>query len=186
MKLIVCGGRDYEDREALKRAILQLGPTQIAHGAARGADSLADSIARELGIPVTSFPAKWDLHGRSAGYRRNGEMLADFKPDSVLAAPGGNGTADMVAKSLRAGVRVYGITPERVLAVLSEKPPTPQREAQPKTAAEALTRLEQIVSPPGKPSPASQRLIDTIRKELEQRPQPASRPVPANDREYGR
>ena len=37
---------------------------------------------------------------------RNARMLAEGKPDLVVAFPGGRGTADMVAQARKAGVRV--------------------------------------------------------------------------------
>jgi hypothetical protein len=110
MKLLVCGGRDFADYHALRRAIVTLKPTCIAHGAARGADALADRVATELGIPVRRFPAHWDRYGKSAGMRRNREMLETFRPDAVLAAPGGRGTANMTALAKTVGVPVHRMT----------------------------------------------------------------------------
>lgn len=120
MKLIVCGGREYGDYHALKRAIEQLKPTYIAHGAARGADTLADEIATHLRIPVRRYVADWKTFGRAAGMMRNGQMLKDFEPDAVLAAPGGNGTANMVIRSLRQPVPVYALNAARELVRLPE------------------------------------------------------------------
>lgn len=48
----------------------------------------------------------WKDHGKAAGPIRNQLMLDDFKPDLVVAFPGGKGTADMVKKAQDAGVTV--------------------------------------------------------------------------------
>ena len=59
MDLLVCGGRDYQDYQALRSTLDRLHKdlhfTTIIHGAARGADSLAGRWARERNIPVREF-----------------------------------------------------------------------------------------------------------------------------------
>jgi hypothetical protein len=60
----------------------------VIAGGARGADRQAEACARELGLAVGVYPARWDRHGRSAGYRRNVQMLdrlADFPHRYVIA-----------------------------------------------------------------------------------------------------
>lgn len=78
MKLIVAGGRYFNNYALLKQKIedLTIGYTIecIICGEARGADSLGRRYAEENNIPILSFPAEWDKHGKSAGYRRNAEM----------------------------------------------------------------------------------------------------------------
>ena len=106
MKLLVCGGRDYQDFAAVYREIERLKPDVVIHGAARGADSLAGIAAQRMGITVWPFPADWKMHGKSAGPIRNRKMLKEGMPDKVLAFPGGRGTADMIAQAKAAGVEV--------------------------------------------------------------------------------
>ena len=81
----------------------------VIHGAARGADTLLDEWAQVWGIPSLAFPAQWRRLGRAAGPLRNGRMLAEGKPDLVIAFPGGRGTADMVRQAEAAGVRVIRV-----------------------------------------------------------------------------
>ena len=47
----------------------------IISGAARGADTLGEKYAKERGYEIESHPANWDLYGKSAGYKRNVEMV---------------------------------------------------------------------------------------------------------------
>jgi len=109
MKVLVCGGRDYDDAakvEYILNRINEKAPiTQIINGKARGADSLGRSWGKLRSIEVVDCPAQWDLYGKSAGYIRNKYMLT-LQPDLVVAFPGGKGTADMIKQAVKAGVKV--------------------------------------------------------------------------------
>jgi len=109
VRVLVTGGRDYRDAKAVADALdtvrARYPTATIVHGAARGADRLADSCARALGLRVEAYPADWTRFGRAAGIIRNQRMLASGV-DLVLAFPGGIGTADMVRRAQKAGVAV--------------------------------------------------------------------------------
>ena len=84
----------------------------IITGGASGADEVAQDWAivnwcQFETYPVT--PEEWARLGKKAGPLRNARMLAEGKPDLVLAFPGGTGTADMVSKAKAAGVPVREI-----------------------------------------------------------------------------
>lgn len=80
------------------------------HGAATGADSLAGRAARRIGYSVEPHPAKWQVcycgvdhlarfnYCPRAGFVRN-EKMALLGAILCVAFPGGNGTADMVARA---------------------------------------------------------------------------------------
>jgi hypothetical protein len=106
MKLLVCGGRDFNDTPFAYDQIQRLNPSAIIHGKARGADSIAGLYAKEFGIPCIEVPANWDFYGKRAGFLRNKWMIDFCSPDHVLALPGGNGTANMVELSHEAGIKV--------------------------------------------------------------------------------
>jgi hypothetical protein len=103
--MIVCGGRYLSDtsarRDALKKEILAFQPTVIFHGGCRGADALAGSVAREMGIPVRVFEPDWRGLGRRAGPVRNMTMAVTARDIAAAAAvrlcafPGGPGTLSM-------------------------------------------------------------------------------------------
>lgn len=107
MRALVCGGRLYDDKDFVAEVLSGLQITELCHGAAPGADTLAGdwavSIAR---VKTIAYPANWDQHGKAAGPMRNNWMLEDFKPDIVIAFPGGPGTAHMIKIAKRAGVSV--------------------------------------------------------------------------------
>lgn len=119
MRLLVCGGRWYNDTAAVFTTLDDLneliGISELCHGNAAGADFLANEWARYRVVPVYSYPANWASDGRAAGPIRNAKMLKEFKPDAVLAFPGGRGTEDMIQKAERAGVSVSRYTPEKNL-----------------------------------------------------------------------
>jgi hypothetical protein len=123
VKAIVCGGRDYRNRDRLFRvldaAAERLGVDAIVEGGQRskdpetderfGADWLAKSWAIQRGLQCDTYYAAWDLHGKAAGPMRNAEMLAKSDAELVIAFPGGAGTADMVRRAEQAGVEVKRI-----------------------------------------------------------------------------
>lgn len=113
MKVLVTGSRVYGDYDKVKQAIIDSGATIIVEGEASGADTLAKQAGHELGLEVREYAARWDLWGKSAGTRRNQEMLdkehAPQDPiDLVLAFPvvGSKGTWDMVKRAEKAGIKV--------------------------------------------------------------------------------
>lgn len=110
MRVLACGGRDYRDFEVVKRELDYLylieGVDVLIEGGARGADTLARVWAVQRGVRVETYPAEWDVYGKAAGARRNAQMLAEGKPNLVVAFPGGRGTADMVRQAKAAGVPV--------------------------------------------------------------------------------
>jgi len=109
---IVCGSRDWNDRTKIQVMMEKLkyeGYKTIIEGEARGADTMARETALKLGMHVVAMPAKWQLYGKSAGMKRNQEML-DKKPDLVLAFDMGTpGTANMIAIAKQANVQVVRI-----------------------------------------------------------------------------
>ena len=110
MRVLVTGDRNWTAEKPILLALKALPPDSvIIHGAARGADSIADTVAKTLGLSVESHPADWEKYHRSAGPIRNQEML---KSSVVLvfafhdSLPRSKGTRDMVKRSIKAKVPV--------------------------------------------------------------------------------
>jgi hypothetical protein len=114
MKAIICGSRDFNDQDLMLRALttqFEHDPNLIiGHGAARGADSIADAVATVLGIPIVRFHANWKRDGKAAGPLRNRTMYDTFKPNYVLAFSThfetSRGTRHMAAYALSQGCPV--------------------------------------------------------------------------------
>lgn len=111
-RVLIFGGRDFHDRPYMERVLRKaLCPQDtVVHGGAPGADALAGDIAgRVLGHPVAVFPADWNAHGKSAGPKRNQEML-DSGIDFAIGFPGGRGTADMKQRLVKAGISLLEVS----------------------------------------------------------------------------
>ena len=86
--LLIAGGRTFNDYDRLVDEVIDfLGDTDhkpvIISGVAGGADMLGVRFAREADLELAVFPARWDLYGKSAGYRRNLEM-ADVATKAII------------------------------------------------------------------------------------------------------
>jgi len=109
--VIVAGGRDFNDPKLHFKSILDSwfhgNFNHVVSGMARGADSMAVEYATKKGLVLDKFPADWDTHGNSAGYRRNEEMA---KHSHVLLAfwdGESKGTKHMIDIALREGLEVH-------------------------------------------------------------------------------
>lgn len=99
MRLLVTGGRGYDDRDAVYAALdpylAQHGLSLIViQGGATGADRLAKEWCKDRGVHYAQVDALWDNYSKSAGPMRNEAMLL-LQPHEVLAFPGTVGTPHM-------------------------------------------------------------------------------------------
>lgn len=110
MKLIVTGGRGYNNREAVFAALDELYRdniylNEVIHGACpTGTDAHAAAwLAKHPDVYETALPAEWTVHGRAAGPMRNAAMVkhAGTSGEAVvcLVFPGGKGTADCARRA---------------------------------------------------------------------------------------
>lgn len=118
MRLLVCGGRKYADREKLYRVLDDLrkdGEFDLGCGydpndpKFQGVDQMAYEWAKDRGVTGRCYPAHWAVYGNSAGPRRNQRMIEQFAPNEVWAWPGGRGTADMIERAHKARVPVVTV-----------------------------------------------------------------------------
>ena len=78
MRVIIAGGRDCNNYTLLLDTIVDFDQeiVIVVSGQAAGADQLGERYARENGIPIDSYPAQWELHGKAAGSIRN-KLMAE-------------------------------------------------------------------------------------------------------------
>jgi hypothetical protein len=116
MRVLVCGGRDFDNPALMDSALSKTGASLIITGAQRtfskekgkwiGADWQAIEWALRNEVPFLGYPARWTKEGRAAGPIRNQRMIDKCKPELVASLPGGRGTADMVRRAREAGITV--------------------------------------------------------------------------------
>lgn len=111
MKILVCGGRWFDDEKWLEHVLNQLDDkvpiTCVVNGGASGADTLGAMWASHRDIQVQTYPANWQKYGKAAGHIRNQQMLDEAKPELVVAFPGGKGTLDMMTRAEEQGFPVF-------------------------------------------------------------------------------
>ena len=129
LRVIVCGSRDWQDAVTMTAALLVLpvGST-LVHGDARGADRLAASIGRRLGLVPEPHAADWVGKGRAAGPIRNrlmarlgADLVLAFKNDPDLSLRTG-GTENMVRMAEEAGIEYRWIASPLTFPILAPCP----------------------------------------------------------------
>lgn len=108
MKVIIAGGRRFRDLRLLSQTMkrLDLDPSLIISGGAKGADSLGEQWAATNGVAVRRFKAEWNKHGRAAGPVRN-SLMAKLADVAVVFWDGeSRGSADMIEQMRKLGKRV--------------------------------------------------------------------------------
>lgn len=110
-KVIVAGGRDFDDWELLSESLHRFlsrfydlpEPVEIVEGGARGADRLGCKYAIANRLAHKRISADWDTHGKRAGIMRNIEM-AEYA-DALVAFWDQNskGTAHMIETMRKMG-----------------------------------------------------------------------------------
>ena len=108
MKVIIAGGRDFDDYQRLCSVMNKCPYTvsEVVCGGARGADYLGGKWGIDQGIPVKYFPADWGKHGKKAGHLRNTEM-GDYA-DALVAFwdKKSKGTKHMIDYATKLGLKV--------------------------------------------------------------------------------
>jgi ABC-type enterochelin transport system substrate-binding protein len=77
--LAIVGSRTFNDYDTLSKITTKLvahfNITKIVSGGAAGADTLASKYAKEHSIELVEFIPDWQLHGKSAGFKRNLDIV---------------------------------------------------------------------------------------------------------------
>jgi YspA, cpYpsA-related SLOG family len=117
-RILITGSRTWTDAEtiraAIRQAALRCPDAVVVHGAAHGADRLAGAAARALGLQEEQHPARWDEHGKAAGFIRNREMV-QLGADVCLAfiKDGSRGATHCAALAEKTGIPVRRFEPRQ-------------------------------------------------------------------------
>jgi len=97
MKIAIIGSRTFNDYEKVKK-VLDTFPKidLIVSGGAKGADYLGELYAYHNNIPKKIFYPEWDKYGKSAGFKRNKDIVDNA--DIIVAFWDGisNGTKNSI------------------------------------------------------------------------------------------
>lgn len=111
-KIIITGGRGYDNKELFYEVLDRINPRAIASGDAQGADALVEEWIKSrerTDINYQVYVADWGSHNRSAGPIRNKKMLVDNTDGVVVAFPGGKGTMNCVGQAKEMGIPVLRV-----------------------------------------------------------------------------
>lgn len=102
-RIVVTGGRDEtpERKTMVYNALNIYKPVEVAQGGAKGTDTYALLWCQDNKVKHQTFNVNWNTFGRAAGPIRNRKMIEKFKPDYVLAFPGGPGTLNCKTEAKR-------------------------------------------------------------------------------------
>lgn len=170
-RVLVCGSRDGLDGLAFAqvdrcvgKVLEELGAqdAEIVSGAARGGDAFGEQYAKAHGLPVARFPAEWDKHGKSAGFRRNLQMVDYLKERPgrgvVIAFWNGesHGTMHTASNASGCGIPVYLVT----------RPWTEPRRAEPDELKQGPPRPAPAPAAPRENNPAKavKRILGSLRR----------------------
>lgn len=110
MIVVVTGGRDYFNIPIIWKALDQIHAeynfTTLVGGKAKGVDTIAHKWALHNGVISLREPADWATYGKRAGPVRNELMITKYKPEMLIAFPGGQGTSNMTKLALEYGLLV--------------------------------------------------------------------------------
>lgn len=83
-RIAIVGSRDFKNLHRVIAYVDSLPETTIVvSGGARGVDTVAEQVANRRGLQTHIFYAQWKRYGKSAGMRRNREMIDTV--DEVVA-----------------------------------------------------------------------------------------------------
>jgi hypothetical protein len=109
MRLVIFGGQGYANQKVFDLTMHILDKREridvVIHGAAPGADTMAENWGRANSREILRFPFIRS-EGKLGGFKRNQQMVDEGKPDRGLMFPGGNGTADMRQRLENVGINV--------------------------------------------------------------------------------
>lgn len=103
MKIAIVGSRNYPNKQDVVRYVKSLPHgTMIISGGAMGPDTWAEEAALVRGLETMIFKPEWDKWGKSAGFRRNADIV--MAADKVVAfTTGSKGTANTMELARRYG-----------------------------------------------------------------------------------
>ncbi len=98
------GSREFQPLSIVHQAMKRVGLCRVISGGARGVDKEAEDAATALGYPKSIMKADWGQYGKSAGPRRNYEMVQEADVAMVFWDGKSRGTQDFMRKAMKKGI----------------------------------------------------------------------------------
>jgi hypothetical protein len=95
----VIGSRTFIDYDLMVDTLKHIKITKIVSGGARGSDSLAERYAKEHNIPTQIFLPDWEKNGKSAGFKRNTDIVNESDMIVAFWDETSKGTLDSIKKA---------------------------------------------------------------------------------------
>jgi hypothetical protein len=111
VRVIVCGSRDWNYRQVISDRLALLpgdDDTVVVHGAAKGADRMAEQEAQKLGLLVEAHPPDYEKFSAKRAPLFRNEKMASLGADLCIAFWDGRstGTKHMMECAERRGIPV--------------------------------------------------------------------------------
>jgi len=107
-KVIITGGRDYNDRGMVFEVLDFINPDMVIHGGCTGADSIAHDWAINRSVAWVRYPYPSE-YGKAGGPIRNKQMCQEHPDAIVIAFPGGKGTESCVREAVKLNMIVLRV-----------------------------------------------------------------------------
>lgn len=106
MKVAVIGSRSFNNYDKVIQTLSKIKITEIVSGGAIGADKLGERYAIENGIPTKIFLPEWEKYGKSAGFKRNTQIIEEAEFIVAFWDMESKGTKDSIQKAEKQGKKV--------------------------------------------------------------------------------
>lgn len=98
------GSREFHPLAIIHQVMERVGRCRVISGGARGVDRYVEQFADLLGYPKKIFEADWNKYGKSAGPKRNYEMVQESDIAMVFWDGTSRGTRDFMNKAIKKGI----------------------------------------------------------------------------------
>lgn len=109
MRVIIAGGREIEDYDAVSRAISdsKFDVSLVVSGGCRGVDRCGERWAKAHGVPMRRYRADWANHGKAAGPIRNFDMASNADALVLVWSGMSPGSANMLGYAQGLGLKIH-------------------------------------------------------------------------------
>ena len=98
------GSREFKPLSIVYQAMKRVGMCRVISGGARGVDQAAEDASDALKYPKKIMKADWGKYGKSAGPKRNYEMVQEADVAMVFWDGSSRGTRDFMDKAMKKGI----------------------------------------------------------------------------------